>query len=142
MKSEKVLTLHNNAHQHAQPNTPTTHHTPHTHILHIPHTTHTHSHYTQHTHTHTAPRVRACAFQDPKNGELCRHMLVVASSDTDVQIVRYIPLSSFPSGQVEMNNFHQVKRMIGRIGNVSFSTYSQTFVGQDPVLTLVNPWCT
>ena len=30
--------------------------------------------------------------------------------------------------------------MIGGIGNVLFSTYSQTLHGQDPVVTLVNPW--
>ena len=30
---------------------------------------------------------------------------VVARSDTDVQIVRYIPLSSFPSGELEWNTF-------------------------------------
>ena len=86
--------------------------------LHIP-TQRTHTLQTTHT-----PRKEQTS-QDPKKGELCRHMLVVASSDTDVQIVRYIPLSSFPSGQLELNNFHQVKRMICGIGNMLFSTYSQ-----------------
>ena len=55
--------------------------------------------------------------QDPKDD-----ISVVARSDTDVQIVRYIPLSLF-------NTFHQVKRMIGGIGNMLFSTYSQTLRG-------------
>ena len=47
---------------------------------------------------------------------------MVARSDTYVQIVRYIPLGSwfspkFPSGELNFNNFHQVQRMIGGIGN-------------------------
>ena len=41
---------------------------------------------------------------------------MVARSDTDVQIVRYIPLSSwflpkFFSEKLNCNNFHQVQRM-------------------------------
>ena len=44
------------------------------------------------------------------------HIFVVARSDTDVQIVRYIPLSLFPSGQLNFDNFHQVQRMIRGIG--------------------------
>ena len=43
---------------------------------------------------------------------------------TDVQTVRYIPLSLFPSGQLELGDFYQVKRMIG--DNMLFSTNSQT----------------
>ena len=51
---------------------------------------------------------------------------VKSRGETDVQIVRYLPLNLFPSGQLEFNNFHQVKRMIRGIGNVFFSTTLQT----------------
>ena len=37
--------------------------------------------------------------------------------DTDVQIVRYIPLSLFPLSVAEVEQLYQVKRMIGGIGN-------------------------
>ena len=64
--------------------------------------------------------------------------LVEARSDMDAQIVCYIwlleakdksnhlvadSLRQFPHTLLELNRFHQVKRMIGGIGNVLFSTY-------------------
>ena len=56
---------------------------------------------------------------DPKAGELCfiKAMFVETRSGTDVQVVRYTRVwggSLFPTGQLELNNFHQVKRMFKR----------------------------
>ena len=42
---------------------------------------------------------------------------VESRGDTDVQIVRYIPLSLFPLSVAEVEQLYQVKRMIGGIGN-------------------------
>ena len=41
---------------------------------------------------------------------------------------------------VETEQFYQVKRMIGGIGNVFLSTYSQTGNGYDPLVSLVDLW--
>ena len=75
-------------------------------------------------------------------------------SDTDVQIVRYPWVSGrktnrtilqlFPS-EVSLRiagveQLHQVKRLISGIGNELFSNCSRTFLGKDPVVTLVNLW--
>ena len=54
---------------------------------------------------------------EPKAGELCliRAKFVETRSDTDVQVVRKTRLCGgilFPSGQLELNNFYQVKRMV------------------------------
>ena len=38
----------------------------------------------------------------------------------------------------ETEQLHQAQRMIGGIGNVLFSTYSQTENGEDPLVSLVN----
>ena len=62
------------------------------------------------------------------------------SKVSDVQVVRFIPVSSwfrpkFPSGLLNVNNFHQVQRMIRGIGNVLFWTCSQTLNRHDPVGT-------
>ena len=57
-----------------------------------------------------------------------------------VQIVRDIPLSLFPSGSLELNNFLSGKeRMIGGIGNMLFSTSPKLHNGQDPVPSSVKP---
>ena len=45
------------------------------------------------------------------------HSSVVARRDTDVPTHKLAPLSLFPSGQLNFNNFHQVQRMIRGIGN-------------------------
>ena len=73
------------------------------------------------------------------------HIFVVVRSDTDVQIVRDIPLSSwfpplFPSEQLKRNNFHQVQRISEESAiNVLFWTYSQTLNGHDPMVTSCEP---
>ena len=70
---------------------------------------------------------------------------MVARSDTDVQIVRDIPLSNwfppmFPSEQLNFNNFHQVQRTSEESAiNVLFWTYSQTLNGHDPLVTSCEP---
>ena len=75
------------------------------------------------------------------------HIFVVARSDTDVQFFRYIPLSSwfpskFPSRWLELNIFFWYSECLEELAiNVLFWTYCQTLNGQDPVLTLLNPWC-
>ena len=54
------------------------------------------------------------------------------SSDTDVQIVRYNCVlgrktnRTIPQCPAGVEQLHQVKRMIGGIGNLFLSTYSQT----------------
>ena len=47
-------------------------------------------------------------------------------------------LPKFPSGKMELWNFHQVKRMIGGIGEIVSSTYSQTLNGREPGVTSLN----
>ena len=67
------------------------------------------------------------------------------SKVSDVQIVRYIPLSrwfppKFLSGQLNFNNFHQVQRIKGESAvHVLFWTYSQTLNGHDPVVASCKP---
>ncbi len=70
--------------------------------------------------------------------------LVEARGDTDVQIVRWAktnrPIQQLVSLKTaEDEQLHQVKRMIRGIGRVLFSTYSQTWNLQDPVVTFGEP---
>ena len=101
--------------------------------------------------------VSVCVWKDgertvgrAKSGET----LVEASRDTNAQIVRY----TFFMGVKDKSNhltagsfqrfpritgasqLRQVKRMIGGIGNMLFSIYSQTENVQDPRVSLLNLW--
>ena len=79
-------------------------------------------------------RARAYAFRTRNmvNNAWQGHIFVVARSDTDVQIVRYIPLSSwfppkFPSRLLELNIFFRCSECLKELAiNVLFWTYSQT----------------
>ena len=109
------------------------------------HTHTTHTHCTQRTHTHTAHRVRANMpgperwWTVPDKGKI----FVESRDDTDVQIVRDIPLSLFPSGSLELKQFLSGKANDWRNRqHVVLDFNPKLHNGQDAALTLVNPWYT
>ena len=129
-------TTHNDTHH-------TTKHTNKTPITHQ-HTTHPHTAHTHTTHTHTARRVRA-NMSGPERWWIVLFKDTFSwSLGTILTCESFVTFHSacFPQDRWSWTIFYQVKRMIGGMGKMLFSTSLKLQYGQDPALTLVNPWCT
>ena len=114
-------TTHNDAHQH------TTKHTSKTPITHHKHTAHTHT-----THIHRTPsKSKHVRTRKMVNCAWWGHIFVESRDDTDVQIVTFRS-ACFPQDRWSWTIFYQVKRMIGGIGNMLFSTSPNFKMGKVP----------